>query len=114
MSGLLTHQQAIALLREITYKPGVSIEFVLEKHRSPQQLTLRVQRDVPDTHPPHEVRPIVFVNRICLDTDFNGFRTQILRALITMETHETKEWFKVRGEIFCDPHKNELSSEECL
>lgn len=110
------HSWVEAQLERCTYRPGWTIELddVMGAWQFPwpQQITIRIRYRAEDARytGPGE-RPMVTVGWvqavpvfILLGRDEDAFALWLLSTLISMERHETREWFRRDGEVFDDPH----------
>lgn len=98
-----------AILKYVTYTPDARIYHV---EAGDGRHLLRVDLTRPDSvRAGMLVRlPHVFVIPDGVLRDNQGFCTWLADRLIECETHESREWFKVDGTRFVDPHVDEPGS----
>lgn len=91
-------------LEHVTYKPHMTFTILkLDQY----QLTLEMRMRVEDTYRPGEMTHVISGVSFYYETFKNkqqNFYKWVLSQLIMLETHETREWFKVDGKIFDNPH----------
>jgi hypothetical protein len=106
----MTFEEAKHILSQITYKPGwkfilspayMDNTAVIHIDYEADEARLHRARYMPKTH-------IVSSHMISLGSlETSYFLSQVWRAILEAETHEMLEFFKVNGEIYCDPHERE-------
>lgn len=99
-------------LEKVTYKPGWRLS-IGSPHTDMiygyQTHFLIVQTLVPDSYRPDEMFPLsvsaVIPPPVIMDE--GAFMHWLARHLIDIERHESREWFKVDGLVFDDPHQGD-------
>lgn len=96
------------VMDQVTYKPG----WTFELGHCGLGVILTMRAWVPDSTTP-EHRPVEIVSRRPIDLlslsrlDEAGFLDWLLCRVMSLESHETREWFRYRGELVDDPHAGE-------
>lgn len=107
----LTLEDVQEELAKITYKPGWSLSAHRGYYATPNYFDLVIKMDAPDSTNPDEVipvgtsRPLSFYRLSMADSPWQEiFHEEVYRAICWLEMHEVKEFFKVNGQHFVDPH----------
>lgn len=105
--------KADTLLNGVTYRPGVTLQIV---DNGDGRYLLRVNRYEPDSRNPARTvfLPHVFpIPASYTDPDrqlWSDWFTWLAARLVDTERHESREWFKVDGVAWIDPHESEPES----
>lgn len=93
------------LMSGVTYKKDWKINLELSSYQ-PGIAVIRVVMPVEDTYRPGVMTEVVSMQTLSLSYDFpdEQFYTAVLECLKYVEEHECREWFKVDGKIFSNPH----------
>jgi hypothetical protein len=95
-----------AQLDRVSYRPGWKIEYH-EGDWGDGWIVVRAK--VPDTYDPGREVEILHTGRVpsyLLDDDEETFIHWLAHFLQGVERHESREWFRVDGAIYDDPHKD--------
>lgn len=99
---------AISVLSRITYKPGWTLKVEPDLFTEVEGI-LTIEFVTEDTYHPGRMSRIMMRETIpyyiLTPRDEKKFTRYILDTLIKAEKHEAREWFKVDGVIFDNPHK---------
>lgn len=98
---ILDHAQLAAVLAEVTYRPGWTLSLYADPFEGP---VFRVCADVPDTYHPGQTVQVRINSRVPWQTSRDGFLLWLLWRLDQVERHECREFFKVCGRPWFDPH----------
>jgi hypothetical protein len=95
------------LLSSVTYKPGTSIQAV--QYVEPYILLVVITMKVDHLTNPEDKKQWVTHNiQLNFANKVNHTRESILKLvfenIVFMETHEAKEWLRVDGKQYIDPH----------
>ncbi len=107
----MTRAEFFDLVGTITYKPDIFIKFDLDLMMGPGIARVSLSRRAEDaTHPDRPIIEICSMGAI----DFGrADREAVLRHVFSFvsefEMHELKEWFKVDGRCFENPHPDRSS-----
>lgn len=99
------YRRAGELLAEFEYKPGWT--FDLSREVLPNRIFLRATFHAPDSRNPSRKVPVMGTFYTSPDQAAmpEYFWRWLYYCIGTMEDHEMNEWFRVRGELIYDPHK---------
>lgn len=98
-----------AQLDRASYLPGWDID-VHDTHY--EGLMLRVVGTVPDSYHPGETTELGINTHLPWLLRYDQLHEFVLRRLLIVGSHEVREWFKVDGHPYSDPHKNNFSRKE--
>lgn len=107
----MTHVEFSALVASITYKPDVNLDFAFHWMHGCHVAQMSMVRNTPDAT--DDARPMISIVQQSI-IDFGRLdREAVLRvvfgAIKQFEMHELKEWFKVGGVCFENPHPDRSS-----
>lgn len=97
--------QFLARLRRFTYKPGWTFDAYF--NTLTPYITLTIFAMVIDTYNPTEmvtVRCVKQIDYFYLDENDEQFARRLQIYIFEMELHESREWLRLDGEIFDNPH----------
>jgi len=98
-------EQVEVWLAQVSYKPGWNIELRTESFAMTGYLNIAIRATVADSyHPEKEVEigsVVVLPAHFVTLADFAHWLATVLRD---REIHESREWFKVNGRPFDNPH----------
>lgn len=114
-SRLRELERVRAELARFTYRPGweLSVE-PIESLFAASVGYLIVRYETPDTYNPdiltlhQQVRLLLPPPELIIDNGSDMFARWLQDALFEIERHESREWLRRDGEIFDDPHREDL------
>ncbi len=100
---MLTKQQIADELTRVTYRPGWALSVYTDVHQGP---TLRIIATVQDGYNPDATIDLGIDARIPdIITTPDLFHRWLLWRLLEVEAHECREYFRVDGHLYRDPHE---------
>lgn len=101
----MTADEAMAILRGVTYKP----EFRLRFRKGRDWIVMTMEVDRPDVRDPSNVGPLVMEANVeyrLAGSRVDSILYQVRENLRRFELHECDEWIKLDGKTVWDPHKD--------
>lgn len=98
---ILTLEQIKQRVREYTYRPGWQInvyEGSTEGHH------IEIKATVEDSTKPGNPVPLEIYSALPQFYDISHLDLWVSNRLRRIEIHESLEWFRIKGELFIDPH----------
>ena len=98
----MTFKEFKKIIESITYKPNS--QFAV-REMNPGMVWVSLRRDVPDVCEPTRITPLTssYVMQY-YDTCREAVIERTFALCLSLEKHETEEWFKVKGKNWIDPH----------
>ena len=100
---MLTVEQMNALAERVAYKPGWSITFRLGRHEGHHAT---IETRVPDAYDPEQTVPLrveCFLSPNDVVSEVT-LLTWIAYRLARIEVHESREFMRLDGKVWSDPH----------
>lgn len=102
-----TYQRLLDIVKRITYKPGWKLHLMWTENQ-PYYVSFFLRMQVPDLKTQAPIN-LQFAETAALDFFMHKHEDFILRMwiypfILKAEEHELREWFKVDGKHFIDPH----------
>ena len=98
----MTYSELEAATQKIEYRPGWQISVFQDPHEGPK---LRVVATVIDGYHPDQTTDLGINSRIPdIIENEDQFYRWILWRLLEIEAHECREYFRVDGRLYRDPH----------
>lgn len=98
---MLTTPQIVALLQDVTYKPGWSVAVYDGRHEG--QHCVITTRQV-DAYNPESTTDLEVHSPLPPCIDGPAFLDWLAWRLGRIENHEMREWLRVKGHPWSDPH----------
>lgn len=100
--GMLPVEVLLDEVARMTYRPDWSLAVFVDPHEGPK---LRITAKVEDGYHPGSMIELGINSRIpdIIETR-DQFRRWVLWRLLEVEAHECREYFRVDGQPFRDPH----------
>jgi hypothetical protein len=98
---MLTISEMAALLRRVDYRDGWRFEIYEGRHEGPH---LRISTEVPDAYSPGETVPLDIHSFLPPLRDEAAFMDWLLWRLKRIEVHECREFLRLDGKAYSDPH----------
>lgn len=98
---MLSIPELQALLEHITYLPGYELSVYQGRHEG-QHIVIRA--DIPDSYHPGQTVTLDIHSPLPPMRDAASFHDWLLWRCQRIASHETREWFKVDGKPYSDPH----------
>lgn len=107
----MTHAEAAAIVKRLTYRPGWTIKFYMEPAGSS---VLRVGTVEPDAERPGaEPSPVVYTSSIEPATlalyDLTAFLRWVYDVFHLRVEHELREWLRLDGQPLIEPHPEKFN-----
>lgn len=107
----MTHDEAAAIVKRLTYRPGWTIEFYMEPAGSS---VLRVGTVEPDAERPGAApMPVVYTSSIkpadLARHDLTAFLRWVYGVFHLRVEHELREWLRLDGHPLIEPHPEKWS-----
>lgn len=103
---MLTIDELRSELNKVTYRPGW--KFTLYPHPY-EGMWLSIMAELPDAHHPGKTTVVNIKTAVPPIPDVTYFHEWLLHRLIRVESHEAREFYRVGGETFRDPHAPEAN-----
>lgn len=101
---ILAHEELETLLKDVSYRPGWTLTLLRHSHEGPM---LRIEAKVLNSYCPEQETMLGINSFIPPMTSPEHFYEWLLWRLERVEVHECQEWFKVKGDPWHDPHKDD-------
>ena len=102
MAGPLDLVDLARILRRITYKPGWTVELYGGDYEGPW---VDIRFECPDAYQPDQTTSIRVRSPVPPTFTDADFVEWLLWRIRRVEDHECREWFKVDGSAWADPHR---------
>lgn len=101
---MITIEQAQSIIHRLTYKPGW--KFHLDFY-TVDKVSLAISFDTENAYEPGQIVKIGFRQVLTPSTLISeeSFIAALMSIIDRAERHETREWFKIDGQMPFDPHK---------
>lgn len=102
---MLSAEEIREELRKVTYKPGWGFEVYEHPYEG---VHVAVSVTVPNAYDPEDTVDLCIRSAIPPLRDYKGLHSWMLWRLGRIENHEMREFYKVDGACWSDPHKEEV------
>lgn len=100
----MTYSEVMKIVSNITYKPGYCLDFNLGAYSG--TLDFCMSASVPSINDPTTFISIISKASILISGDINEYilYSWIYDSIVKFEVHEIKEWPRINGKNYKDPH----------
>jgi hypothetical protein len=103
---MLSAERLQEIVAEVSYRDSWTMTIDDEPWEGP---VLWIVADVPNSYRPNETVTLRIESKVPPMADRDAFLAWLLWRLIQIESHEAREWFKVDGKTWSDPHAERIT-----